>query len=273
MDITLQSLIDMLYGWLTTSGIRLLIGLIALSIGWRLIKKVISLLNRVLERRGVDTTLRTFLDTFVNMALKILLILCVMDYVGIQTSSLTALVASAGLAIGLALQGSLSNFAGGVIILLIRPFNVGDYVEVNDKQGVVEKISIFYTYLATIDNKRILIPNGELSNENIVNYTANDTRRVDLTFGVAYNSDLEKVKAVLKSAVNSNELIFKDPETFIGIVELSESSIDFSVRAWCNTVDYWDVYNDLMDRVTNDFMREGIEIPFPQMDVNLKNKA
>ena len=164
MDITLQSLINMLYGWLTTSGIRLLIGLIALSIGWRLIKKVISLLNRVLERRGVDTTLRTFLDTFVNMALKILLILCVMDYVGIQTSSLTALVASAGLAIGLALQGSLSNFAGGVIILLIRPFNVGDYVEVNDKQGVVEKISIFYTYLATIDNKRILIPNGELSN-------------------------------------------------------------------------------------------------------------
>ena len=273
MDITVSSLLNKLYDWLTTSGIKILIGLIALSIGLKLIKKVISLLNRVLEKRGVDTTLRSFLDTFVNMALKIILILCVMDYVGLQTSSLTALVASAGLAIGLALQGSLSNFAGGVIILLIRPFNVGDYVEVNDKQGVVERISIFYTYLATIDNKRILIPNGELSNENIVNYTANDTRRVDLTFGVAYNSDLEKVKEVLKAAVERNELILKEPEVFIGIVELSESSIDFAVRAWCNTPDYWPVYNDLMDSITHAFMKENIEIPFPQMDVNLKNKV
>ncbi|MBM6859816.1 mechanosensitive ion channel, partial [Clostridium saudiense] len=206
----------------------------------------------------------------VEVVLKVVLIMVVLEFVGIKATGIAALFASAGLAIGLALQGSLSNFAGGVIILLIRPFNVGDYIEGAGHSGTVEKISIFYTCLATPDNKQILIPNGALANDSIVNYSSKDTRRVDLVFGVSYDDDIFKVKRILTEVVEANELILKNPEPFISINEHGASSINFVVRAWCETSNYWTVYFDLLEKVMVRFNEENITIPYPQMDLHLK---
>ena len=241
-----------------------------MSIGWKFIKKLIRFMNSLMEKRNVDKTLRNFLDTFIEITLKIILIMVVMEFVGIKTTGIAALFASAGLAVGLALQGSLSNFAGGVIILLIRPFNVGDYIEGGGHAGIVEKISIFYTCLVTPDNKQILIPNGALANDSIVNYSSKDTRRVDLVFGASYDDDIFKVKRVLTEVVEANELILKEPKAFISINEHGASSINFVVRAWCKTSDYWTVYFDLLEKVMVRFNEENIRIPYPQMDLHLK---
>ena len=192
--ISLEQIFISLQTWMFSSGVKILIGLLILSIGWKLVKRVVKIFNTILEKRNIDPTIGSFLDGVINISLKILLILIVMDYVGLKTSSLVALVGSAGLAVGLALQGSLTNFAGGVIILLIRPFNVGDLIDSGEHTGTVEKIGIFYTHLVTFDNKQILIPNGELANKSIVNYTSKDTRRVDLKFTVGYEQDISKVK-------------------------------------------------------------------------------
>ena len=175
-----------------------------LYIGWKIVNKLVKIMNRTLQRRNVDATLSSFLDTFVEIALKIIVVVIFMGYVGIDTAGIAALVASAGVAIGLALQGSLSNFAGGVIILLIRPFNVGDYVEGSGHSGTIEKIGIFYTHMTTVDNKLILIPNGNLANGSIVNYSAKELRRVDLTFGVGYEEDIIKVKRVLSNIIDAH---------------------------------------------------------------------
>ena len=182
--INAERFIEKLLEWASTKGIRLAIGIVILIVGWKLVKKLLSILNAVLEKKEVDRTLASFLDAVLNISLKVLLCIVVMEYVGIATAGLAALLASAGLAVGLALQGSLSNFAGGVIILVMRPFQIGDYIESSSHSGTVEKIELFYTHLITPDNKAIMIPNGALSNSTIVNYSSKDTRRVDLVFGV-----------------------------------------------------------------------------------------
>lgn len=268
----LEKILDLVITWVLTDGVKLVIGLIILSIGWKVIKKLIKIMNSLMEKKNVDQTLKNFLDTFVEVVLKILLVLIVMDIVGIKTTGIAALFASAGLAVGLALQGSLSNFAGGVIILLIRPFNVGNYIEGAGHAGKVEKISIFYTCLVTPDNKQILIPNGALANDSIVNYSSKDTRRVDIVFGASYDDDIFKVKRILTQVVDANELILKNPEPFISINEHGASSINFVVRAWCKNTDYWTVYFDLLEKVMVRFNEENISIPYPQMDVHVKDK-
>ena len=270
MNMSLEKYIENIITWARTKGIKLIIGILMLYIGWKIVNKLVKIMNRTLQRRNVDATLSSFLDTFVEIALKIIVVVIFMGYVGIDTAGIAALVASAGVAIGLALQGSLSNFAGGVIILLIRPFNVGDYVEGSGHSGTIEKIGIFYTHMTTVDNKLILIPNGSLANGSIVNYSAKELRRVDLTFGVGYEEDIIKVKRVLSNIIDAHESILKTPEPFIALSAHGDSAVNFVVRVWCNNKDYWKIYFDLLEQVKLKFDEENISIPYPQMDLHIK---
>lgn len=269
MDI--NKLLDVLINWATTSGVKLAMGLIILIVGWKLIKKVVATLNKMLDKRGFDSTLHTFLESLVDLSLKIILIICVLGTIGVEMAGLAALLASAGLAVGLALQGSLSNLSGGVIILVMRPFKVGDYIEAAGHSGTVEKIQIFYTNLVTPDNKEILIPNGSLANGSIINYSAKDTRRVDLTFGVGYESDILHVKNILSDIIASCNMILEIPEPFIGLNEHAASSVNFVVRVWTKSEDYWKVYFYLLEQAKIRFDEENISIPYPQMDLHIKN--
>ena len=253
--IKMSSLIEKLVEWAATTGFKLIVGALIISIGFKIINKLVGRFMNVLEKREVDITISKFLKSLITVSLKVILVLPVLGYWGIQLSGIAALVASAGVAIGLALQGSLSNFAGGFIILFIRPFKVGDYIETSTYGGVVEQIGLFYTQLVTFDNKQILIPNGSLSNGSLINYSAKPTRRVDLIFCVGYEN---------------HKLILKDPKPFIGVSAHSASSIDFVVRVWGNTENYWNIYHDLLEEVKITFDKENISIPYPQMDLHLK---
>ena len=269
---SLEKFIDKLINWASTEGIKLIIGILILWIGWKVAKKIVNILNRTLEKRNIDPTVCSFLDTFIEVILKGIVIYIFLDYVGIKTTGIAAMLASAGVAIGLALQGSLSNFAGGLVILLIRPFNVGDYVEGSGHSGTIEKIGMFYTHMVSADNKLILVPNGTLANDSIVNYSAKELRRVDLTFGVGYEQDILKVKRVLSNIVEAHDLVLKTPEPFIALSNHGDSAINFVVRVWVNNSDYWKVHFDLLESVKVAFDNEDISIPFPQMDVHIKNQ-
>nr|WP_296649464.1 mechanosensitive ion channel domain-containing protein [Romboutsia sp. 13368] len=266
----MSALLEKLIEWTATTGFKLIIGALIISIGFKLINKFVGRFIYVLEKKDVDITLSKFLKSLITVGLKIILVLPVLGYWGIELSGIAALVASAGVAIGLALQGSLSNFAGGFIILFIRPFKVGDYIETATYGGTVEQIGLFYTQLVTIDNKQILIPNGTLSNGSLINYSAKPTRRVDLIFSVGYENDITHVKEVLNKIVERNKLILKDPAPFVAVSAHSASSVDFIVRAWCNTENYWSIYYDLLEEVKITFDKENISIPYPQMDLHLK---
>lgn len=225
-----EQALEKFYEWLSTSGLKIVIGLLLVWIGFKIITRVIKAANKVMERRNVDVTLASFLDGFMNICLKLLLVLMIMNYVGLSTSGIIALLGSAGIAVGLALKESLSNFAGGVIILFIRPFNVGDYIEGAGESGKVDKIGIFYTHMSTVDNKQILVPNGTLANGIVRNYTAQEMRRVDLTFCVGYDQDIRAVKNAIFSVINKEELILNEPEPFVAVSELADSSVNFITR-------------------------------------------
>ena len=269
-QINFNNLFDKLFEWSATGLFKLIVGFIIISIGFKIIKRLVNHFIRFLEKREVDITLLRFLRSLISAALRIALIMPVLAYWGIDLTGIAALVASAGVAIGLALQGSLSNFAGGFIILLIRPFKVGDFIETGVYSGEVEQIGLFYTTLKTVDNKQVLIPNGILSNGSLINYSANPTRRVDLMFSVGYDSDTSHVKRILTNIVKSHGLILKEPEPLIRMNAHGPSSIDFVVRAWCNTQDYWTVYFDLLEEVKLVFDKENISIPYPQMDLHVR---
>ncbi|MBY2478899.1 mechanosensitive ion channel family protein [Clostridioides difficile] len=268
--IDMGGIMESLLEWATTSGVKLIIGILILSIGFKIIKKFVNHVMLLLGKRDLDLTLRRFLKSLLLSVLKVAVVIIVLEYWGMSLSSFAAVIASAGVAIGLALQGSLSNFAGGFIILLIRPFKVGDYIEAAGHGGTVEQIGLFYTQLVTPDNKQILIPNGSVSNDSLTNYSAKNTRRVDLTFSVGYEDDIVQVRRVLKEIVNSHKLIINEPEPFIGIVEHGDNAIKFAVRVWCNTEDYWTIYLDLLEEVKVRFDEEGITIPYPKMDLTLR---
>ncbi|PBE39954.1 mechanosensitive ion channel protein MscS [Clostridioides difficile] len=263
-------IMESLLEWATTSGVKLIIGILILSIGFKIIKKFVNHVMLLLSKRDIDLTLRRFLKSLLLSVLKVAVIIIVLEYWGMSLSSFAAVIASAGVAIGLALQGSLSNFAGGFIILLIRPFKVGDYIEAAGHGGTVEQIGLFYTQLVTPDNKQILIPNGSVSNDSLINYSAKNTRRVDLTFSVGYEDDILHVRRVLKDIVNNHKLIINEPEPFIGVVEHGDNAIKFAARVWCNTEDYWTIYLDLLEEVKVRFDEEGITIPYPKMDLTVK---
>ena len=238
-------------------------------IGSWVIKIIMKGFVKMLNKRNTDVALKPFLRGTVGTLLKVLLAISVLGMLGIEMTSFIAILGAAGLAIGMALSGTLQNFAGGVIILIIRPFNVGDLIKTQDYLGKVDKIHIFHTVLKTLDNKTIIIPNGELSNSSLTNYTAEPKRRIDWTFGIAYGDDVDKAKSVIKRLCEEDERILPEPEVIIAVSELADSSVNIATKAWVNTGDYWDVFFAMNEKIYKSFNKEGLNIPFPQMDVHL----
>ncbi len=230
------------------------------------IKKYVVL---IMERRNVDALLASFSSNIVYVALVAFVVIAALSQLGIQTTSFVAIIGAAGLAVGLALQGSLANFASGVMIIAFRPFKVGDFIEAGGVAGVVEGIQIFSTQMRTGDNKAIIIPNSGITSGNITNYSAKDTRRVDMVFGIGYGDDIKKAKDILMELITDDERILKDPEPLVAVSELADSSVNFVVRPWVNSADYWGVKFDYTEAVKLRFDKEGISIPFPQQDVHL----
>jgi len=250
-------------------GGRLLVALLILVVGLWLSKKLTDILKSIIQKKGVDDTLQNFLGDLLNWILKAFVFIAVLAKLGVETTSLVALLGAAGLAVGLALQGSLSNFAGGVLIMIFKPIKVGDLIEAQGELGVVKEIQIFVTKLTSPQNRLIIIPNGALSNGNIINYTENGKLRVDLTFGVDYGSDIKQVKEVLMEVMLSNPKVMKDPAPIVKLVEMADSSLNFVVRPWATPEDYWDVYFSVNENGKEALDKAGIEIPYPHQ-VNIK---
>ena len=246
-----------------------LLALVVLIVGLWLINRIVKLLAKGLEKRDTETTLSKFLCSLASVLLKALLLISVASMVGIETTSFIAILGAAGLAIGLALQGSLSNFAGGVLVLLFKPYKVGDFIEAQGVSGTVSEIQIFNTVLKTPDNKVIIIPNGAISNDVITNFSVEETRRVDFVFGIGYEDDIARAKSTLTDLIDQEERALKEPAPQVVLSELADSSVNFTVRVWVNAADYWGVYFDLTEKVKLRFDSEGISIPFPQTDVHL----
>lgn len=253
-------------------GIPLLKALLILIIGLWVIKAIRGAVRRGFKKSKMDESLQPFLISLIYNALLVLLILTVLSTLGIQMTSFVAIIGAAGLAVGLSLQGTLQNFAGGVIILIMRPFKVGDYVEAGGHAGVIKEIQIFNTIMTTVDNKRVIIPNGGLSNSSMVNYSAEPIRRVDMVFGIGYNDDIKKAKSILMEIIKEDKRVLADPEPVVVVGELGDSSVNFNVRPWVNGADYWDVYWETTEEVKHRFDKEGISIPFPQRDVHIYNE-
>ncbi len=253
----------------TSWGIKLLAALFVLIIGLKLIGAFKKWLKTTPKLNKLEPSLRSFLASFSNILLYFVLVITIASILGIPATSFITILASCGVAIGLALQGTLSNFAGGLMLLLFKPFKVGDYVEVAGESGTVAEISVVYTVLLTVDNRRITIPNGSLTNSVIENYSAEETRRVDLTFSTAYDCDIEKTKQVITDVVKAHSLVLSDPAPFVRLSAHGESALTYTVRAWCKTENYWDVNFDLTEQVKEAFDKNGIQIPYPQMDVHV----
>jgi len=250
-------------------GLKIIAAVLILVVGRMVALGLKKLLRRIMLKSKVYETLVLFATSLGYVALMAFIIIAALAQLGIQTASLVAIIGAAGLAIGLALQGSLSNFAAGVLMLIFKPFNVGDFIEGGGVSGAVEEIGIFNTELKSPDNKKIIVPNAKMTGDNIVNYTAKDCRRVDIVAGVGYGDDLDKVRNVLEDILSGEERILKDPAPTIGVLELADSSVNFAVRPWVKTADYWDVYFAMQESIKKRFDAEGISIPFPQQDVHL----
>ena len=250
-------------------GINLLIALAIFYFGKLFISLAVRGLRNVMRRQEVDKTLETFVTNLVRMVLLVVVVIAAIGQLGIETTSFIAIFGAAGLAVGLALQGSLSNFAAGVLIVLFRPYRVGDFVEAAGISGSVEKVQILTTILKTGDNKQIIVPNGQIMDSIITNYSANEKRRVDMVVGVSYDDDLDKVRATIQELVAADERILDDPACTIAVSALADSSVNFVVRPWVKTADYWGVMFDLTEAIKKRFDKEGISFPFPQQDVHL----
>jgi len=250
-------------------GLKLVVALAIFIIGRWVAKKVTGTMRKVMTARELEVTLIAFLGNLVYAILLTVVIVAALDSLGIPVTSVMAVLGAAGLAIGLALKDSLGNFAAGVMLVMFRPFSKGDFVEVAGISGKVEEIRIFSTYLLTTDNKLIVVPNGQIGNDAITNYTRMDTRRVDFVFGVGYDDDLKTARSVLEKICEEHPLVLEDPATKIFVKELGASSVDFAVRPWCKTEDYWTVWGDLLETGKVELEAAGCNIPYPQTDVHL----
>jgi small conductance mechanosensitive channel len=250
-------------------GVNALIALVIFFVGRIIARLVTKGLHNMMQSQEVDKILETFVCNLAYWALMLFVIIAAINQIGVQTTSLIAIMGAAGLAIGLALQGSLANFASGVLIVMFRPYRVGDFVEAAGIAGVVLQVQILTTILKTGDNKKIIVPNGQIMNSIITNFSAHDTRRVEMTVGVSYDDDLDKVRSTIQDLVNADERILKDPECLIAVSELADSSVNFTVRPWVNTADYSSVKFDLTEAIKKRFDKEGISFPFPQQDVHI----
>ncbi len=252
-------------------SISLLMALAILIIGRQLVKLILRLITVALEKSNVEDTVRIFVTNLLNTLLMILVFIAAINQLGIETTSIIAVLGAAGLAIGLALQGSLSNFAAGILIVIYRPYKVGDYIEAGNYAGTVKDIQIFSTVLKTPDNKIVVVPNGSIMNGSIVNYSDQDTRRIDLIIGCSYEDDIDKVRSVLEDILKKEKRVLKDPKPQIAVTELADSSVNFIFRPWVKRVDYLPVYYSLLEEVKKRFDKEGISIPYPQSDVHIHN--
>lgn len=258
---------------LTNYGPTVLAALAVLIIGWFVSKLITSGVRRAMTRADVDATLIGFVSNMTYMALMVIVVISALGQLGINTTSFAAVIGAAGLAIGFALQGSLGNFAAGVMLIIFRPFKAGDFVEAGGVAGIVEEVQVFATKIRTGDNKEVTVPNGSITGGSITNYSAKDTRRVDMVFGIGYGDDIAQAKAILHNIIEADERILKDPEPTIAVSELADSSVNFVVRPWCATGDYWGVMFDTTEKVKLEFDRQGVSIPFPQTDVHVHQQS
>ena len=254
---------------LSTYGPKLIAAIAVWVVGGWIIKAVVNGFGKIMDKGGADPSLKPFLKGTVGALLKIMLVISVLSMLGIQMTSFIAILGATGLAVGMALSGTLQNFAGGVMILIFKPFKVGDVIDAQGYIGTVSEIQIVNTLLKTPDNKTIIIPNGGLSTSSVTNFSTEDQRRVDWTIGVGYGDDLDQARQVIKKLCDDDSRILKDPEVFIGVSELADSSVNFAVRAWVNAADYWDVFFAMNENIYKTFDREGLNIPYPQMDVHV----
>lgn len=261
---------DLAKTYLIPLGLKILAAVVVFLLGRWIIKLIQRWMANGLMSRHGDATLHSFLSHLVSVLLYFLLIIAIIGILGINTSSLVALLASAGLAVGMSLGGTLQNFAGGVLIIMFRPFKVGDFISAQGMEGVVSEIQIFNTHLLTTDNKEVILPNGPLATGVMTNFSKQGTRRVDWVFSIAYGDDYDKAKTVLRRLIDENQSILKSPEPFIELGKLNSSSVDITVRAWVNSADYWPVFFSMNEKVYKAFAQEGLNIPFPQVDVHMK---
>ena len=269
-NINIQQLLqDYVLPW----GINIVMALAIFIVGKFVIRILVNIAKKLMSRAKVDNMLINFIASILKTVLLLFVVIAALDQLGVDTTSLIALIGAAGLAIGLALQGTLQNLASGVMLIIFRPFNDGDFVEAAGVSGVVEQIGIFTTTMRTGDNREIIIPNGEVFGGTITNYSKRDRRRVDMVFGIGYDDDLLKAKEIIKKILDEDERILADPAPTIAVGELADSSVNFNVRPWCKTSEYWNVYGDIHEKIKLTFDAEGISIPYPQMDIHQDKAA
>lgn len=252
-------------------GPRIVGAIVVLIVGLWVVKILLKGFGKAFDKSKIDASLKPFLNSLIGVVLKLLLVISVLGMLGIEMTSFIAILGAAGLAVGMALSGTLQNFAGGVMILVFKPFKVGDVIDAQGYIGSVAEIQIFNTIMKTPDNKTIIIPNGGLSTSSMVNFSSEEKRRVDWTFGIGYGDDVDKAKEVIKGLCDADNRILKDPEVFIAVSELGDSSVNFAVRAWVNAPDYWAVYFAMNENIYKTFNKESLNIPYPQMDVHVHN--
>jgi len=265
----MENILDKIYQLLTVYGIKVLAAIAIFVIGRWVAKGVKKLVERVMTKSKVDSTLISFTANLVYIALLAFIVIAALGQLGIQTTSFIAILGAAGLAVGLALQGSLSNFAAGFLLIIFRPFKVGDFIEGAGVTGVVEAIQIFTTQLKTPDNKTVIVPNAKMTDDNIVNWTVKGTRRLDMVMGIGYEDDIDKARQIMADIIAADGRVLKDPAPQIAVSELGDSSVNFVVRPWAKVEDYWGLYFDLTEKIKKAFDANGISIPFPQRDVHL----
>ena len=265
----MQEILSKLMGWAALYGLKALAALVIIIVGWFVAKGIRSVVRKMLTKGRVDLTLVSFVSSLTYAVVMAFVIIAALGQLGVQTTSFVAVIGAAGLAIGLALRGYLANFAAGVLMIIFKPFKVGDYIEAAGTAGTVEEIGIFTTDLRSSDNKKVIVPNSKATSDVIVNYSAKSERRVDIVAGVGYGDDLDKVRRVLEEILAEDERILSEPAPTIGVLELAGSSVNFAVRPWVKTEDYWAVFFATQEKIKKRFDAEGISIPFPQQDVHI----
>lgn len=265
----MEQVVLKLQEWIALYGLKVIAAIAIVLIGRIAAKVIRGIIRRMLQRVHLDDMLVSFVSSICYVGIMAFVVIAAIGQLGVQTASFVVVLGSAGLAVGLALQGSLANFAAGVLMIIFKPFKVGDYIEGGGVAGVVEQIGIFTTELKSPDNKKIIVPNGKITGDNIINYTAKEIRRVDIVAGVSYKDDLDKVKNVLADILAKDDRVLKDPAPTVGVLELADSSVNFVVRPWVKTADYWDVFFATQESIKKRFDSEGICIPFPQQDVHI----
>jgi small conductance mechanosensitive channel len=264
---------EMIDTYLIPWGLRIIMALVIFIVGRWVAKIVVNVIRRMMKRAKLDDMLTAFLGNILYTVLLLVVVIAALDQLGVQTTSLLAVFGAAGLAVGLALKDSLANFSSGVMMIIFRPFKVGDFVEAAGQSGVVEEVRIFNTIMRTGDNREIIIPNGHIYAGPIVNYSARETRRIDLVMGIGYDDDIGKAKQLIEDAIAADERILKDPAPAVALAELADSSVNLNVRPWVKSADYWAVRSDLLETLKRSFDANGISIPYPQQDVHMHNVA